>query len=359
MTARMEWVNREAALRIRNVGKDRLRQLVKSGQVQTRQTGRNHRNGEPENEYWLAVPEDFVTTQPVETPLPLLAPLSHATSQAQLASGGNAPVHYTPEQQAEADERARIVAPMFDFAEGRLRGFRNLKEVAEWIGSRYWLSEERRWKRGHSPKNIYALYCKLKRAKRDASALARKPRADRGQSRTANKFPKLPKLVVAKWIETGNTAHVCDIVLRLWGGPQLPYKDAPPPSRAAIETIIKAIPESVRDVARLPKQQADAKHAPYFVTGRGEWTRPNQCWVADHRLRDILLVNDVFPQEKLGAAVRVWETVIQDMRTRVIVGAAYSANPSWRPIASALQQGISRFGKPEIFYVDNGKDFRK
>jgi putative transposase len=95
------------------------------------------------------------------------------------------------------------------------------------------------------------------------------------------------------------------------------------------------------------------------VTGRGEHTRPNEVWVADHRIYDVLVANDCFAQADELAAVRLWETCIEDMRTRVIVGSVWSINPSWRTIASALRQGITRFGMPEIFYCDNGKDFRK
>jgi len=57
--------------------------------------------------------------------------------------------------------------------------------------------------------------------------------------------------------------------------------------------------------------------------------------------------------------MRIWETCIEDMRTRTIVGSVWDVTPSSTTISQALYQAISRFGLPEIFYADNGKDFRK
>jgi hypothetical protein len=48
-----------------------------------------------------------------------------------------------------------------------------------------------------------------------------------------------------------------------------------------------------------------------------------------------------------------------DMRSRKIVGTAWSATPSSHTISSALRIGIADFGIPQVLYVDNGKDFEK
>jgi putative transposase len=178
--------------------------------------------------------------------------------------------------------------------------------------------------------------------------------------RAFERRPELQKFVTAKWLETQNYSCIAELVERAWGGPLLPYKkDSRAPGYAAIQAFVESIPPSVRDCATLPKQKWEAKHAPYIVTGRGQLTEPNQVWVADHRLYDVLMMNDCFSYAPPHAAFRLWETCIQDMRTRVIVGSVWNVTPSWRTIASALRQGISRFGKPALFYCDNGKDFRK
>jgi transposase InsO family protein len=267
------------------------------------------------------------------------------------------PIHFTSEQQARAKEGAKLLAPLIAFSEGRLpavrlengREIRSQTGVIKWLASQGHASEtklRRLWKRSEEGKNL--------------DGLARPPRKDRNRSRVSEKYPLLPGFVVKKWTETENISFVEDAVEREWGGPLLPYgKNLKPPRYGAIHRIIESIPKAVRDCATLPKQKWEASHAPYIVTGRGQYTRPLQVWVSDHRLYDVLLDNDCFPYAPAHAAIRLWETCIQDMRTRVIVGSVWNVTPSWRTIASALHQGISRFGQPEIFYVDNGRDFRK
>src|ERR1022692_4184994 len=60
-----------------------------------------------------------------------------------------------------------------------------------------------------------------------------------------------------------------------------------------------------------------------------------------------------------NAALRPWLTAMIDMRSRKIVGTAWSATPSSHTISSALRVGIESFGIPQILYVDNGKDYEK
>jgi transposase InsO family protein len=87
--------------------------------------------------------------------------------------------------------------------------------------------------------------------------------------------------------------------------------------------------------------------------------RVNEVWVSDHRKYDVWVYNDCFPHERPTMAMRVWHTMILDMRSRKAVGWAFCANPSSDSISSALHMAISRYGVPEIFYVDNGKDYKK
>jgi len=48
-----------------------------------------------------------------------------------------------------------------------------------------------------------------------------------------------------------------------------------------------------------------------------------------------------------------------DMRSRKIVGTAWSANPSSHTISSALRVAIENFGIPQTLVIDNGKDYEK
>jgi putative transposase len=81
---------------------------------------------------------------------------------------------------------------------------------------------------------------------------------------------------------------------------------------------------------------------------------PNQIWVSDHGQHDVWVRNDLFSGISTNAALRPWLTAMIDMRSRKIVGTAWSATPSSHTISSALRVGIESFGIPQILYVDNG-----
>jgi transposase InsO family protein len=267
------------------------------------------------------------------------------------------PVHLTPEQQAAAKEGAKLIAAMIAFSEGRLptvrledgRVIRSLWGVAEWSASQHHVDVKtvwRAWTRSEQGTNI--------------EALARQPRKDRGRLRAFENRPELQKFVTAKWVETENISSVRKAVKREWGGPLLPYgKETTPPRWGAIDRFIDSIPPAVRDCAVLSKQEWAANNRPYITTLRGKHARVNEVWISDHRVFDVLTDNDAFFSAPPHAARRLWITVIMDLRSRVVTGWAWSISPSSRSISSALHMAISRFGKPEIFYCDNGKDYRK
>jgi transposase InsO family protein len=260
--------------------------------------------------------------------------------------------HLTPEQQACFKERLRLIEPMLSFRDGRLVPLqfedgcevRNLHDLSEWIAV----------KNGCSKQKVWWLYC----AYLQGGTAALEPKSDprRGVSLTFARKSKLRAFVMQGLKDGLNVAHLTNEIERVWGKSLLPYVGEPP-SYKVVRAFIQSQPGALLDYARLPQRKCAAKHAPYLKTGRGQHTRPNEVWICDHRLYDVLAANDCFPEEPEGRAIRLWETCIQDMRTRAIVASVWSVNPSSRSIAQALRQGISRFGKPEIFYVDNGKDY--
>jgi hypothetical protein len=362
MTAHQHWIDRVTLERATGWTPRTIQRKVENGELQSRASNRRGKNGKPEKEYVVgSLAADLqLKLATMDRELALTRPPDVST-QRELPLATQPEVrNFIPEQQQERDRRMALIAPLLAASEGRLpkaklrdgRAIQNLADVAEWIASQH---------KGVSPRALrhyYALY-----KKRGIDALAPKlTRADRGEVRSFRNNPGLQRFVVAKFTEGLGYSHIEEIVAREWGGADLPVpRDArkKPPSRHAIARFIEQIPPSVRDAALLPKQKWESKHAPYLVTGRGEHTRPNEVWVADHRIYDVLSSNDCFDQAPEAAAIRLWETCIQDMRTRVIVGSVWSVSPSWMTIATALRQGISKFGKPEIFYTDNGKDFRK
>lgn len=98
------------------------------------------------------------------------------------------------------------------------------------------------------------------------------------------------------------------------------------------------------------------------LTVRFEADYPNHIWQCDHHLLDILLLNPV-----TGKAERPWITAIIDDYSRTILGfhLSFDHGNSFH-IALALFHAMTKKGDerwvmhgiPDIFYVDNGKDFK-
>lgn len=223
------------------------------------------------------------------------------------------------------------------------RKVENSNDLAAWLAPQYGLTASGVWKR----------YMRWK--KEGLKGLADKPRSDRGESRFFEKHPKAAKFVLAKAKERISLAFIHDALVREWS--EMYPDGTEPPSYSTVRSYYLSIPEVLRDAITLTKEKHDARHSPHLLTDFTK-LRPNQIWVSDHRIHDIFVMNDCLGQRDF-AGIRLWETVIEDMRTRTIVASVWNLTPSSTTIASALRQGISRFGLPELFYVDNGKDYRK
>jgi transposase InsO family protein len=258
------------------------------------------------------------------------------------------------EERAQAVQRYEAIKPLIAWCRDNERpvivlqggkAIANSNELAAWIAAQHGLTASGVWKR----------YMKLKNSGWDMRVLADKPRSDKGTSRFLTKFPKAAKFLLARFKDNVSIAHAYDELRREW--PNLYNHGSQPPSYSTIRSYYATIPPALRDTVRLTREKRDKRHAPYLVTDFGE--RPNHIWVSDHRIHDVFVFNDVFDHEQLGRAMRIWETAIIDMKSRVIVASIFCATPSSRSIASALRQAISQYGLPEIFYIDNGKDYRK
>jgi transposase InsO family protein len=121
---------------------------------------------------------------------------------------------------------------------------------------------------------------------------------------------------------------------------------------------LQQLPKPLLILSREGERQFQERCEPYLLTDF-ESLVPNQIWVSDHGQHDVWVRNDLFSGVSTNAAVRPWLTAMIDMRSRKIVGTAWSATPSSHTISSALRVGIADFGIPQILYVDNGKDYEK
>jgi hypothetical protein len=283
-------------------------------------------------------------------------------SQGALTLFANAPmddaVLAVPEDRREVvAERLASIAPLIDWAAGRCRDFHTLdgraittlRALADYIATQ-------RAESGIEQIKGRGLFERYLDWKRGGPAALAGVRSDRGRSRFFREYGAAADFVKGQVAHgNANVALITSMLEREW--PALHNHGSVPPSRSTVAAFINTLPRVVRDMVRMPREQFNARHAPHLVTDHTAH-RPNEIWVADHRILDIFARNDCFATRDLRA-IRVWQTVIQDLRSRAIVGVCFCFTPSSRTIASALRVAISRFGLPDVFYVDNGKDFRK
>lgn len=131
------------------------------------------------------------------------------------------------------------------------------------------------------------------------------------------------------------------------------------PSYDQIRFIDAKLSDAVKIYGRQGRRAYRKTHE---QVGRFEADYPNQIWQSDHHLLDILIINP-----DTDKAQRPWITGIIDDHSRAIMGYYLSfEHPNSNSIALALHHAMmpkadsrwSMHGIPEIFYVDNGKDFR-
>ncbi len=262
-------------------------------------------------------------------------------------------------REAEAERRYDLIKPLLEWGRGVRpqfldddgTTFRSKDQLAEWI-ARHSDPADR-----VARPTLWRLVARWKQG--GLAALLPKVRSDKGRSRYFDRFPMAAKFVLAKYAEgQGNYSDVLisEALAREWPG--LCPSTLNPPSIDTVRNFLQSVPPALRDVVRLPRQEHDQKNAPYLTTDK-ESVPANGIWVSDHRIYDVLVYNDCFAGAEHLVAIRLWETCIVDMRTRVVVGSVWNVTPSSRTIASALREALSKYGKPNIFYCDNGKDFRK
>lgn len=281
------------------------------------------------------------------------------------------------EQRAEAKRRLQVITPLIEWQAGHRLAYTlrdgsavcTDRDMARYLAEQNSVSYATLWRwRGAFKKDGMV-------------GLVRERRADATRSKYFETHAEAAKFVLAKYHELGqcsptgspNLALVYDELRReysrLYGGPHPIGKTTSgqtrlcechlrrrPVSYPTVRAFLSSLPPVVRDAARLPRQKHDAKYSPFVLTKMAE--RVNDIWVCDHRVLDVLSYNDYFSGAEFWRLLRVWVTTIEDMCSRV-VWSTCCATPSWRSIAGALRLGMSRFGRPRVFYIDNGKDFKK
>jgi putative transposase len=206
-----------------------------------------------------------------------------------------------------------------------------------------------------SPRTLWNWYIQYR--KRGYAGLVDRARSDKGKSRFFRTHPALRAFVENKYLrERLSIRLVYEALLR--DMPTAERGCRKPPSYSAVRCYLTKLPKPLLILSREGKRQFQERCEPYLLTDF-ESLRPNQIWVSDHGQHDVWVRNDRFSGISANAAVRPWLTAVLDMRSRKIVGTAWSANPSSHTISSALRMAIENFGIPQTLMIDNGKDYEK
>lgn len=265
-------------------------------------------------------------------------------------------LNLSSQQNALALKRLEAIAPLVEFSSRSQRSrptfrtsggvtVRSLSSLADYLADQHHVSPRTLW-------NWYGRYRKLGYA-----GLVDRVRSDKGKSRSFEAHPAVRAYLENKYLgERLSVRLVYQALLR-----DLPTVDsgcARAPSYGAVRSYLKQLPKPLLILSREGKRHFKERCDPYLLTDF-ESLVPNQIWVSDHGQHDVWVSNDRFSGVSANAAVRPWLTAVIDMRSRKIVGTAWSANPSSHTISSALRVAIEDFGIPETLVIDNGKDYEK
>jgi putative transposase len=168
-------------------------------------------------------------------------------------------------------------------------------------------------------------------AKHGLAGLAPVPRSDRGRPRGAAQWldeaARLRRAVPAR-----SAAQIVDIIARAHGA-QLS------------ERTVRA------HLSRLGLSRQALSAAPARAFGRFEAARPNEIWIGD------VLHGPFVPHPRRPGSRRAKLFLLVDDYSRLLVHGRWVTEENTRAGQDVLRSAISRRGRPEILYVDNGAPY--
>jgi putative transposase len=364
------WISRADVQRLTGWTTRTIFRKQSSGQLKTRPAKDAGRNGKPVIEY-------DASSLPADAQLKLmqqkmssaaLVPVRHSISAvATLPAAGSDQVTMalascSADEQAQALERLEAIKYMIDFAnktnghrplfQGTNGGdFTTLSAVAKHISK----------VTGYSERNIWRWWKRYTAKGGGVSSLIDRARVDNGKSRFFQEHRQAAEFAQNKYLNEKRLSItlIHEELTREW--PRLRARqDAQPPDYKTLRTYLqREIAPLVKIVARQGERAYNEQAAPFLIRNI-EAKRVNEYWISDHMLHDVWVRNDGwFGELDRNEAFRPYLTCIVDMKSRRVVGTAWCVNPSSNTISSALQLAMRKFGKPQCFYVDNGKDFKR
>jgi transposase InsO family protein len=338
-----------------------VRRLAREGQLQHRPSKSVRRYGRNQREYALSSLPVEAQLKFLKQPLlsgPACTALARRSDPNQSTLFASLPevteperLNFSAKQNAQALKRLEAIAPFVEFSSRSQRSrptfrtiagvaVRSMNSLVSYLADQHHVSARTLW-------NWYGQYRKLGYA-----GLVDQVRSDKGKSRFLKAHPAVRAFIENKYLgERLSIRLVYQALLR-------DLRNLQPDCTRPVRSYLQQLPKPLLILSREGERQFQERCEPYLLTDF-ESLVPNQIWVSDHGQHDVWVRNDLFSGVSTNAAVRPWLTAMIDMRSRKIVGTAWSATPSSHTISSALRVGIADFGIPQILYVDNGKDYEK
>ena len=361
------WITKEAVRSATGWSDRTIRWKVQLGALRLRKTSSRQKHGSAQREYALSsLPVDAqlkflkqpLLSGPACTALALRSDPNQSNLFASLPEVTEPErLNFSARQNAQAVKRLEAIAPLVEFRSRSQRArptfrtiggvaVRSMNSLAGYLADQHHVSARTLW-------NWYAQYRKLGYA-----GLVDRVRSDKGKSRFLKAHPSVRAYIENKYLGERLSIRLVYQALRRGSAEISEPECTRPPSYSAVRSYLQQLPKPLLILSREGQRQFQERCEPYLLTDF-ESLVPNQIWVSDHGQHDVWVRNDLFSGVSTNAAVRPWLTAIIDMRSRKIVGTAWSASPSSHTISSALRVAIENFGIPQILCVDNGKDYEK
>jgi len=368
------------------------RRLAAQGKVKTSESEKRARNGKRERLYALAslpaaaqlryahqdkslarvTSDAFLEPSSLplfETPAAQIAPVEVGTR-----------VALAPEDERQARERLGAITPLLDYR-SRTNGHRpkfrlaggvkisKLDDLVRWISRQHSVSA----------RNLYRWLARFDKG--GFEALADRARRDKGVSRYFGRPPeRIPDdpvelaAEIAKLTPAGRRLAALYLIekkdyqqaQRIFSSEFALYGFQRAPSYSAVAAFLDAFPMPFHHRRSGEKQFHD--HCAPYVLRDYTTAKVHEWWVLDHGQDDFFAYNDfiepldrwAFPDLPHHVKLRMWLTSFMDIRSRYILGYAFSVNPSSVAICSALRMAVLRSGRvPRRGLLDRGEDMKK
>jgi putative transposase len=355
-----QWMSKEAIAERTGISERSIERYAAQGKTISRELPSRGRNGKPAREFLvLSLPEELrqklhAAQQPAIVPAPPVSgPLFHEP-----APRGERIMPADDKADAQARERYQAIEPLINFDHGKYRALRlsdgraitTADRMAEYIAQTVKIDGKRPSKR-----TLWRWVGQFRSG--SLTGLARKTREDQGQSRFFTRYSAAAVLVAAEFHKPYATySRAYNALERDRELLQIPAEEMP--SYTTVRKFLDSLPAPMRILAREGQRAYSERCAPHL--NRAYTDIPvNQTWVADHQIHDVEVRNDCMTGAPIDAPIRLQFTCLMDLRSRKIVGYCWTVNGDWRSIATALRRACERYGPCEVFYCDNGEDFKK